>query len=153
MDEEEEVEDCNKDFEEPLDFTVTEIPRNILITAKQMSERKCLDLKRWYCLARPQYSKSCGISSLTSCWNYLFSTLGHGSHRPISTEEALEVVGFKPPYGDISFGKITGNDTLIKWFKLLNLKFGMKGEARISFKLHGASITNGIDSAQALNHL
>jgi len=118
-----------------------------------MSERKCLDLKRWYCLARPQYPKSCGISSLTSCWNYLFSTLGHGSHRPISTEEALEVVGFKPPYGDISFGKITGNDTLIKWFKLLNLKFGMKGEARISFKLHGASITHGIDSAQALTHL
>ncbi len=29
LDEEEEVEDCNKDFEEPLDLTATEIPRNI----------------------------------------------------------------------------------------------------------------------------
>lgn len=83
----------------------------------------------------------------------MFSTLGNGSHRPISTEEALEVVGFKPPYSEISFGKITGNDTLIKWFKLLNLKFGMRGESRICFKLHGASITNGIDSDQALANL
>jgi len=29
----------------------------------------------------------------------------------------------------------------------------MRGEARISFKLHGASITHGIDSAQALASL
>lgn len=29
LDEEEEVEDCNKEFEQPLDFTVIEIPRDI----------------------------------------------------------------------------------------------------------------------------
>ena len=118
-----------------------------------MSERKVLDLKRGHCLARPQYPKSCGISSLISCWNYLFSTLGNGTHRPISTEEALEAVGFKPPYTNINFGKITGNDKLIQWFRMLNLKFGTKGAARISFKLHGASITQGCDSDSALKSL
>lgn len=78
-----------------------------------MGLRKVLDKKRWDCMARPQYPKSCGISSLTSCWNFLFSTLGYGIHRPISTEEALEVLGFKPPYSDVKFGSFTGNDTLI----------------------------------------
>ena len=33
-----------------------------------------------YCMSRPQYKKSCGISSLVSCWNYLFSTLGYGRY-------------------------------------------------------------------------
>ena len=31
-----------------------------------------------YCMCRPQYSRSCGLSSVISCWNYLFSTLGGG---------------------------------------------------------------------------
>ena len=89
-----------------------------------MAERKCMDQRRWFCMARPQYPKSCGISSLTSCWNFLFSTLGAGTHRPISTEEALEVLGFKPPYQGVSFGAFTGNNTLIQWFGLLNKYFG-----------------------------
>ena len=29
-------------------------------------------------MSRPQYKTSCGISSVVSCWNYLFSTLGNG---------------------------------------------------------------------------
>jgi hypothetical protein len=45
--------------------------------------------------------------------------LGAGKHRPISTEEALEVLGFKPPYSNFDFGSFTGNDTLIQWFALL----------------------------------
>jgi hypothetical protein len=40
--------------------------------------RKYINLKRWYCVSRPQYKYSCGISSLVSCWNYLYSVLGHG---------------------------------------------------------------------------
>jgi hypothetical protein len=66
-----------------------------------MAERKVMDQRRWFCMARPQYPKSCGISSLTSCWNYLYSTLGVGTHRPISVEEALEVLGFTPPYTNV----------------------------------------------------
>lgn len=35
-----------------------------------------------YCMCHPQYSKSCGISSVVSCWNYLFSVLGNGRYWP-----------------------------------------------------------------------
>jgi hypothetical protein len=83
----------------------------------------------------------------------LFSTLGAGDHRPISTEEALEVLGFKPPYHEVKFGSFTGNDTLIQWFGLLNKFYKVKGTARICFKLHGASITSGLDSDSALKNL
>ena len=31
-------------------------------------------------MSRPQYSRSCGVSSVVSCWNYLFSTLGNGRY-------------------------------------------------------------------------
>ena len=31
-----------------------------------------------YCISRPQYKTSCGISSLVSCWNFLYSTMGAG---------------------------------------------------------------------------
>ena len=90
---------------------------------------------------------------MTSCWNYLYSSLGTGNHRPISTEEALEVLGFKPPYTDVKFGSFTGNDTLIQWFGLLNRYFKVIGEAKICYKLHGNSVTHGVDSATALNNL
>lgn len=36
------------------------------------------DLSLRYCISRPQYKTSCGISSLVSCWNFLYSTLGAG---------------------------------------------------------------------------
>ena len=133
--------------------TVIEIPRNLTITQAQMAERKVMDTRRWFCMARPQYPKSCGISSLTSVWNFLYSTLGAGSLRPISTEEALEILGFKPPYEGVSFGSFTGNGTLIQWFSLLNKYFGVHGEARISFKLHGEGKTLGKDSETALSDL
>ncbi len=113
-----ETDDVNKDleddnFEKGDELALEMIPRNLTITNAEMRFRKHLDQRRWDCLARPQYPKSCGISSLTSCWNYLYSTLGTGTLRPISTEEALEVLGFKPPYNDVKFGSFTGNDTLI----------------------------------------
>lgn len=132
----------NRDLEDEIlqneaSAEIIEIPRNLTVTQEQMAARKVMDQRRWFCLARPQYPKSCGISSLVSCWNFLFSSLGAGKHRPISTEEALEVLGFKPPYQDVTFGSFTGNDTLLLWFNLLNKFFGVKGEARISFKLNG----------------
>ena len=67
-------------------------------------------------MARPQHPKSCGISSFTSIWNYLYSTLGVGDKNPVSTEEMLEILGFKPPYTKVNFGLFTGNTTLLKWF-------------------------------------
>lgn len=110
-----------------------------------MKQRKWMDMRRWFCIARPQHPKSCGISSLTSVWNYLYSTLGVGNHRPISTEEALEVLGFRPPYTNVDFGSFTGNETLIQWFSLLNKYFKVKGQAQIAWKLHGKTQTHGID--------
>ena len=137
------LDDVNRDLEDDnlaCDVPI-EIPRNLTITQEDMACRKVMDKRRWLCMARPQYPKSCGISSLTSCWNYLYSTLGVGTMRPISTEEALEVLGFKPPYTNVKFGSFTGNDTLIQWFGLLNRFFKVNGEAKICFKLHGNSIT------------
>ena len=96
-----------------------------------------MDIRRWYTLARPQYKNSCGISSLVSCWNYLHSYLGAGTKKPISTEEALKVIGIEPPYQDIGFGSFTGNGTLKDWFKLLNLHYGVRGSSKTLFKLHG----------------
>ncbi len=138
-------EGANKDLEdanmvvETASQDVIEIPRNLSITQEQMAKRKQMDLRRWYCMARPQHPKSCGISSLTSCWNFLYSTLGAGTMRPISTEEALEVLGFKPPYSNFDFGSFTGNDTLIQWFALLNKFYKVKGKAEILWKPKGKS--------------
>lgn len=130
-----------------------EIPRNLEITQEEMRERKCMDSRRWMCMARAQYPRSCGISSLTSCFNYLFSTLGTGTQRPISTEEALEALGFRPPYDNINFGSLTGNDTLIAWFYLLCRHYKVKGKAKIMWKLHGKSTTPAIDEQKAFEML
>ncbi|KAG2456596.1 BIVM protein, partial [Polypterus senegalus] len=42
------------------------------------SRRPAIKAGVWYCISRPQYKTSCGISSLVSCWNFLYSTLGAG---------------------------------------------------------------------------
>jgi hypothetical protein len=125
--------------EEPITYP---IPMNLTITKEQMSMRKHLDTARWFCLSRPQYPKSCGISSLVSCFNYLYSTLGNGSLTPISVEHALSILGIHPPYHDVRFGKFTGNQTLISWFNVLRHHFGLKGKASIFFKLHGKGKTH-----------
>lgn len=44
-----------------------------------LNERKFFDHKRYLCISRAQYRFSCGISSLTAVWNYLYTTLGNGS--------------------------------------------------------------------------
>ena len=66
---------------------------------------------------------------------------------------ALTIIGIEPPYNDISFGAFTGNNTLIDWFNRLTMHFGLKGRARISWKLHGKNRTLGIDKEQALEEL
>ncbi|XP_010726919.1 basic immunoglobulin-like variable motif-containing protein [Meleagris gallopavo] len=85
-----------------------------LSALEDVKERKVLDLRRWYCISRPQYKTSCGISSLVSCWNFLYSTLGAGSLPPITQEEALHILGFQPPFEEIRFGPFTGNTTLMR---------------------------------------
>ena len=128
---------------------VYEEAKNVTITANIMSQRKWLDMHRWFSLSRPQYSKTCGISSLCSCWNYLFSTLGSGQLKPISQEKVMEVLGFKPPY-KYPFGSFTGNNTLLQWFSKLNKYYGVKGYARIYWKMHGKGRTFGVNQKEAL---
>jgi hypothetical protein len=53
----------------------------------------------------------------------------------------------------VSFGSFTGNGTLTQWFGLLNKFYGVTGEARVSFKLHGKDKTPGIDKQQGLENL
>ncbi|XP_064615393.1 basic immunoglobulin-like variable motif-containing protein isoform X2 [Liolophura sinensis] len=115
--------------------------------------RKVLDLKRWYCISRPQHKTSCGISSLVSCWNYLFSSLGHGKLCPITQEQALAVLGFQPPFEEIRFGPFTGNSTLMRWFRKLNDHFQVKGRCYFLYKPQGKNKTSGVTSEQALELL
>ena len=56
------------------------IPTNTAEPHMMGAERKVLDIQRWYCISRPQYKSTCGLSSVVSCWNYLFSTLGRGRY-------------------------------------------------------------------------
>ncbi|KAI7807811.1 basic immunoglobulin-like variable motif-containing protein [Triplophysa rosa] len=117
---------------------------------EDIKQRKVLDLRRWYCISRPQYKTSCGISSLVSCWNFLYSTLGAGSLPPISQEEALHILGFQPPFEDIKFGPFTGNATLMRWFRQLNDNFRVRGCSYILYKPHGKHKTAGETADGAL---
>ncbi|XP_067086242.1 basic immunoglobulin-like variable motif-containing protein [Osmerus mordax] len=115
-----------------------------------IKQRKVLDLRRWYCISRPQYKTSCGISSLVSCWNFLYSTLGAGSLPPISQDEALEILGFQPPFEEIKFGPFTGNATLMRWFRQINDNFRVRGCSYILYKPHGKHKTAGETAEGAL---
>lgn len=126
------------------------VPPKVMVSANQIAQRKVLDLKRWYCMSRPQYKTSCGISSLVSCWNYLFSTLGHGNLHPITQEEALTTLTFKPPFSDIRFGPFTGNATLMRWFRHLNDHFKVRGRCYYVYKPHGKNKTQGVTAEDAL---
>ncbi|KAM7177968.1 basic immunoglobulin-like variable motif-containing protein isoform 1-T4 [Macrochelys suwanniensis] len=119
-------------------------------TIEELKQRKVLDLKRWYCISRPQYKTSCGISSLVSCWNYLYSTLGAGNLPPITQEEALHILGFQPPFEEIRFGPFTGNTTLMRWFRQINDHFHVKGCSYVLYKPHGKNKTAGETAAGAL---
>ncbi|XP_016398725.1 basic immunoglobulin-like variable motif-containing protein [Sinocyclocheilus rhinocerous] len=117
---------------------------------EEIKQRKVLDLRRWYCISRPQYKTSCGISSLVSCWNFLYSTLGAGSLPPMSQEEALHILDFQPPFEDIKFGPFTGNATLMRWFRQINDHFRVRGCSYILYKPHGKHKTAGETAEGAL---
>ncbi|KAI0209843.1 Basic immunoglobulin-like variable motif-containing protein [Lamellibrachia satsuma] len=123
------------------------------VSSRAVIERKMLDLRRWYCISRPQYKTSCGISSVVSCWNFLFSSLGVGIHQPITQEEALTLLGFQQPYGDIKFGPFTGNNTLLMWFRAINRYYGVRGRGFYLYKPHGKNRTAGMTSQDALAQL
>ncbi|KAJ7993378.1 hypothetical protein DPEC_G00271790 [Dallia pectoralis] len=123
------------------------------VSQDDIKQRKVLDLRRWYCISRPQYKTSCGISSLVSCWNFLYSTLGAGSLPPISQEEALQILGFQPPFEDIKFGPFTGNATLMRWFRQINENFRVRGCSYILYKPHGKHKTAGETAEGALMKL
>ncbi|XP_027413736.1 DNA repair protein complementing XP-G cells isoform X4 [Bos indicus x Bos taurus] len=120
---------------------------------EDIKQRKVLDLRRWYCISRPQYKTSCGISSLVSCWNFLYSTMGAGNLPPISQEEALHILGFQPPFEDIRFGPFTGNTTLMRWFRQINDHFRVKGCSYVLYKPHGKNKTAGETASGALSKL
>lgn len=128
-------------------------------TTRQDLECRCvLSVPRLLCIQK-QYPRSCGITSLTSVYNYLYSRLGESvspteaPHRPPFTqEEIMTVLGFSPPFGDIPWGSFTGNVTLIRWFNALNRHFGYTGRAYILYKVHGIGSTTHLyeDDRQAL---
>ncbi|CBH12691.1 hypothetical protein, conserved [Trypanosoma brucei gambiense DAL972] len=122
----------------------TLIPKNLPTTREDLEKRVCLRIPRLLAVAK-QYPKSCGITSLTSVWNYLYTRIGEnpmGADRPpVSQEEVMSIIGFSPPFDAISWGPFTGNGTLIRWFHALNRHFAVKGRAYVLYKPQGVSRT------------
>ncbi|CBZ23535.1 conserved hypothetical protein [Leishmania mexicana MHOM/GT/2001/U1103] len=120
------------------------IPRNLPTTRADLEVRLVLRLPRLLCVTK-QYPRGCGIASLASVYNYLYSWLGEsatGANRaPHAQEELMSILGFEPPFGDIAWGPFTGNATLIRWFHALNRHFGVRGRAYILYKAHGSGNT------------
>nr|CCM12982.1 hypothetical protein, conserved [Leishmania guyanensis] len=120
------------------------IPVNLKTTRADLEARLVLRLPRLLCVNK-QYPRACGIASLTSVYNYLYSWLGEsavGTNRPPhSQEEIMSILGFEPPFGEIAWGSFTGNATLIRWFHALNRHFGVRGRAYILYKVHGSGKT------------
>ncbi len=96
--------------------------------------KKFLDLKRWECVPRPQYTRSCGITSVVACWNYLFSILGQGKLPYLTVPQALRILGYTQEIRRIPFFDIAINRNIMRWFRKLCTHFGVKGEARIYWK-------------------
>ena len=98
------------------------------------SSRKYFDIKRWQCICRPQYSCSCGITTVVACWNYLFSNLGNGTLSYITVPEALKLLGYQQEIKRIPFLEIAINHNIMKWFRRLCEIYKVKGEAKIYWK-------------------
>lgn len=45
----------------------------------------------------------------------------------LTQEEALKILGFQEPFGEIRFGPFTGNKTLLQWFTQLTEHFNVEG--------------------------
>nr|CCC91619.1 conserved hypothetical protein [Trypanosoma congolense IL3000] len=117
------------------------IPRDLPTRREDLEKRVCFRIPRLLAIAK-QYPKSCGVTSLTSVWNYLYSRIGENpaasAQPPVSQEEVMSILGFAPPFDSISWGQFTGNGTLIRWFHALNRHFGLKGRAYVLYKPQGA---------------
>lgn len=124
------------------------IPRNLLTTAADLLTRLHIDIPRLLCVAK-QYPRSCGITSLVSVWNHLYSCIGQGTLPPVSQEEAMTILGFYPPFDAIRWGPFTGNTTLFRWFHSLNRHFGVAGKAYYLWKVRGLGRTPGVTSEKA----
>lgn len=133
----------------------TLIPTELTTTRRDLEQRLVLRLPRLLCVNK-QYPRGCGIASLTSVYNYLYSWLGESevsaNTPPHSQEEMMSVLGFEPPFGEIAWGPFTGNVTLIRWFHALNRHFGHRGRAYILYKAQGQGKTTHLypDNAAAL---
>ncbi|KPA83648.1 hypothetical protein ABB37_01915 [Leptomonas pyrrhocoris] len=131
------------------------IPTDLTTTRDDLAQRLVLRLPRLLCVNK-QYPRGCGIASLTSVYNYLYSWLGENAvgapWAPHSQEEMMSILGFEPPFGEIAWGPFTGNATLIRWFHALNRHFGHRGRAYILYKVHGHGKTTHLypDNAAAL---
>ena len=130
------------------------IPKSIsTYEPEEVVSRKIFDLKRWHCMSRPQYSKSCGISCLTSCYNFLYSTLGHGS-KPIASQEAMcALFGYKGNINDIKFDQFSNNSTIIQCFTDICKHFKINGKASMLYKPQGELSTPYISEKTALQRL
>ncbi|EAN99123.1 hypothetical protein C3747_54g156 [Trypanosoma cruzi] len=121
------------------------VPQNLTTTREDLEERLCLRLPRLLSVTK-QYPKSCGVSSLASIWNYLYTRLGEAdvgvSRAPVAQEEIMTILGFAPPFDEISWGPFTGNGTLFRWFHAINRHFGVKGRAYMLYKPQGKGRTS-----------
>lgn len=101
------------------------VPKNLTTTREHLANRKYFDSIRWFCVVRPQYQRNCGLASLTSVFNFLFSSVGYGTLSMVSQEEVMSAVGFKPPFDEIKFGAFAGNQRLFVWFRQLMKHFNV----------------------------
>jgi hypothetical protein len=125
------------------------VPRGLSTTRADIAARNHFDLQRFYCMSRPQYKRTCGVSSLTSIWNLLYSVVGNGALPPVSQEEVMAILGFAPPFDQIRWGSFTGNVTLLRWFHAVNKHFGVTGKAYYLWKSHGRGRTVGLSDEKA----
>jgi hypothetical protein len=124
------------------------VPTGLATTREDLEARMCFDQRRLMCVGK-QYPRSCGITSLVSVWNFLYSVAGSGCLPVVSQEEAMTILGFEPPFEGIRWGPFTGNVTLMRWFHALNAHFGVAGKAHYLYKCHGMGRTIGLSGEAA----
>jgi len=88
---------------------------------------KYLDVDVFNTLVRPQYSTSCSITSITSGFNYLFSS---GSSQRFSQEDFASMVGKNIRKREFN----PGNRLIGNWSKTIAQKFGVKIKVDILFE-------------------
>ena len=126
-----------------------EVPRDLSPTPQSLSLRRFFSVPKWLCVSRPQYSSSCGLSSLASVFNCLFSTLSQGSLPPVSVEELGEMIGFQPPLRSHGLFYVQTNSSLLRWFGEVCAKKRVHGGAEVLLKLKGKH-RKGVEPEEAL---